>query len=341
MTLIDELENNDAFSLFTELIKKRISGAIVSKEKLNEKEIASLEKVHFVEKKLIFDCPSCGNTRLAKQDQLLFKCDCGKEIKIQDVDTEQRYYITEETYEIFKSELISTKDINDNRIKIIFGEKKFGILNHDNSIYIHITPYHNNEIAIFSPLDAIYLDHFVIEWNFVIEFIHNKQKIVNDILAFIDENINQQIDWKKIDDIEFQKLIYEIVDAEKMFDKLMSGGTGADQGKDLIGYTYVQHPVGRPEEVITLIQCKHTKTNASFNSEEILKYVTKAKRHHCTHLLFITNGNLTGDAATEIHSKEAYKDGTFRDVDFWDEHKLFLLLKKHQIIRLKYFYNKK
>ena len=226
-------------------------------------------------------------------------------------------------------------------IRCVFGEKKIDTSQHDASISLHITPFQNEALnSDFLCIDKAYLDHYLVNWDSVLSFIKQNEELIISILKYRNNTINNQIDWKRINDKDFQDLVYEIIDEEKMFDKLVSGGTGADQGKDLFGYTYTVRPVGKPEEVKTLIQCKYTEQNASFNSGDILKYVTKAKRHNCNYLLFVTNGNLTGDTVTEIHS-QPYMDKTFRDVDFWDNHKMLLLLENHPNIRLKYFYIEK
>ena len=340
MDLVGELEDKDGFSLFTKLMKRRINGAILSIKNLNEKEIKVIDKVSFIEKKLIFDCPYCGNTRLSNQGQVIFNCDCGKVVNIANVDTEERFYLTSEYFNYFKKELIDTKDIDDKRITILFGEKDINIVNHNNTIYLHFTPFQEQDVfGYFLCLDDVYLDHFLINWNSLDKYLLNRNKIVSDLISWRKENIEKQINWSKIDDTKFQELCYETIAKEKLFDKLESGGKGADQGKDMFGYAYTKSPIGRPEEVKTLIQCKFTLGDASFNSHDINEYVIKAKRHNCNYMLFITNGNISGDAETEIHSN-AYRSETFRDVNTWNNHKLLILLEKYPHIRLKYFYSR-
>ncbi len=341
MEFIKELENDNSFSLFTKLIQRKISGATISNEYLTKDEIKIMENISYAIKKITFDCPCCHNPKLADVNQSVFNCDCGASVNIGEQETEPRYFLSEESYQYFKGEAAQSLNINNKDIKCVFGEKEIDTSQHDTTISLHITPFQNESlISEFSCLDKAYLDHYLINWDSLLSFIKQKEEMVTSILKYRNDRIINQIDWKRIDYKDFQDLVYEIIDDEKMFSKLVPGGTGADQGKDLFGYTFTARPVGKPEEVNTLIQCKYTERNASFNSDDILKYVTKAKRHNCNYLLFVTNGNLTGDTVTEIHS-QPYTDKTFRDVDFWDNHKLLLLLEKHPNIRLKYFYIEK
>jgi hypothetical protein len=224
-------------------------------------------------------------------------------------------------------------------IKYIFGEDIPNTSKHDLSVYLHISPLIETIDNNFKCLDGAYVDHFLINWNIFPNVLRDEQMdaLLGDLLRWRQESIEKQIDWGTINEWDFQNLVIELLQSENNFSKILPGGKGPDQGKDVFGYTASHLPTGKPIDIKTLIQCKYTATRQTFSADIILKYVTKAKRHGCNFLLFVTNSHLSGDAVTEIHSG-AYHDKDFFDVDFWDEQTLFTLLEKHHHIRIKYFY---
>jgi hypothetical protein len=334
-----ELDNKFNFSLFTKLLKRKINGALLSDEYLEREEKEIIDSLSFVDKKQIFNCPVCKKTSLAEFDQKNFKCDCEKILNLDEIDKETRYSINDYFYKKFLETIEKQITINDNKILCNFGEKNPICSQHNNYIILHITPFQKEmNTGDFICLDNAYLDHFLLNWNSLHRFLFDPDKIVNEMISWRLESIGRQINWSKINETIFQELCYELVEKEQLFNKLEQGGKGPDQGKDMFGYSFTKSAIGRPEEVKTLIQCKFTINNVTFSSADISQYVVKAKRHNCNYMLFITNGDLSGDARTEIHSN-AYRTEIFRDIDVWNDQKLFILLKKHPSIRIKYFYS--
>lgn len=335
-----ELNDKSNFSLFTKLSKCKINGALLSDEYLENDEKEIIDVIPFIEKKIIFGCPKCKKRCLAEIDQTNFLCDCEKIINLNEIDKDIRYVLKDDYFSKIKENIEQSISFKNIVFQCIFGEKSPSNFLHENKIFLHITPFQDEKLVDgFDCIDKAYLDHYSINWNNLVTFLNDKSEFYNKILSWRKENIQKQINWSLINDKEFQDLCYEIIKLEKMFDKLVIGGTGADQGKDMFGYNYSKSAVGRPEEVVTLIQCKFTEKNASFNSDDIFKYVKKALRHNCNYMLFITNGHLTGDASTEIHSN-AYQTEKFRDVNFWDNKKIIDYLETYPRLRIKYFYSR-
>jgi len=252
-----------------------------------------------------------------------------------------QYYPEFANKKLLKS-LFSQKfyDLNQNFI-ICFGEKIKTNFQHDGQIVIHVTPFDiwgkNN--TIIKTLDKAYVDHFLISWDLFNKIIvyEERKKIFESILRLRNETIEKQIDWKKINEWVFEIIARELLEKEKIFSKIVPGGKGPDQGKDGFGYYTMKMPSGKDIPVKTLIQCKYTLNTKSFSFSDIQGYVSRAKHHNCNYLLFITNGELSGDAISTIESG-AFKEKDFYDVDFYDATKLMDLLEKFDDVRIKYFF---
>ena len=334
-----ELGDESSFKLFTKLIIKKINGGMLSQEYLDEEEIQVLDTVGFAEHKIVFDCPRCQDTWHTDSCALEFECDCGKIINLRNNEYGKRYIISDSVYDAIRAMLSQERKHGDILIKYIFGEAILSTSKHDSSVYLHISPSIETIANNFQCLDDAYRDHFLINWNIFPNVLRAEQMdaLLSDVLRWRQESIEKQIDWGRINEWEFQNLVIELLRSENKFSKIIPGGRGPDQGKDAFGYGSLHLPTGKTKDIKTLVQCKYTATGQTFSARDILEYVTKAKRHGCNFLLFVTNSYLSGDAGTEIHS-EAYYDKDFLDVDFWDEQKLFNLLEKYHHIMIKYFY---
>ncbi|NIA12315.1 MAG: hypothetical protein GWP10_22025 [Nitrospiraceae bacterium] len=334
-----ELRNESSFRLFTKLLIKKIEGGMLSQEYLNEEEKHALDTVGFAEQRVVFDCPNCRETWHTDSGALEFGCDCGEIINLRNDDYGKRYLLSESAYDAIREMLSQERERDDTTIKYIFGEDITNTSKHGSNVYLHISPLIRTMDTNFQCLDDAYVDHFLINWNIFPNILRHEQMdtLLSDVLRWRKESIKKQIDWRTINEWDFQNLVIELLQSENKFSKILPGGKGPDQGKDVFGYTALHLPTGKPIDIKTLIQCKYTITGQTFSARDILEYVTKAKRHKCNFLLFVTNSYLSGDAVTEMHS-EAYYDKDFLDVDFWDEQKLFNLLEKYHHIRIKYFY---
>lgn len=334
-----ELRNESSFRLFTKLLIKKIEGGMLSQEYLNEEEKQALDTVGFAEHRIVFDCPRCQDTWHTDSCALEFECDCGEIINLRNNDYGKRCALSESVYDAIRAMLSQERKHGGILIKYIFGEAILSTSKHDSSVYLHISPSIETIANNFQCLDDAYVDHFLINWNIFPNVLRAEQMdaLSSDVLRWRQESIKKQIDWRTIDEWDFQNLVIELLQSENKFSKILPGGKGPDQGKDVFGYAASHLPTGKPIDIETLIQCKYTITRRTFSARDILEYVAKAKRHKCNFLLFVTNSYLSGDAVTEMHS-EAYYDKDFLDVDFWDEQKLFNLLEKYHHIRIKYFY---
>lgn len=343
MTLFNELKreigDTTNFWLFTKLLKAKIVGGLLSKEKLTEQEKDIIKTVGFVEQRIIFNCPHCKRRQHANIVNEEVECDCRELINIKAIPKESRYRLQEDIFNGLEDHFSR----ENNGFIFIFGKKNICVSNHNSKVCLHISPFLNTDKK-FECLNDAHLDHFSISWGLFPIFLDDKLKaeLFTEISRFRDEEIEKQIDYSGIDESKFQDLVLELLRTEKKFSKIIPGGKGPDQGKDAFGYSTIMLPTGKPKEIKTLIQCKHTEKDYSFSTDDIQKYVTKSKRHKCNSLLFVTNGTLSGDTVTEINSG-AYNDNVFFDVDFWDKNNLFDLLRQHHEIRIDYFYkaNKK
>lgn len=338
-TLQINLQKEPYFNLFTKLLKRKIQGGMLSGEYLDEKERLAIDEVGFVECKVIFDCPYCHETCHIDSKTQEFECDCGNLVNIRNIKTEIRCVLSKKVHNSLQTIFSQKWDYDTKTIRCIFCEKEPITSQHDSTIYLHVSPFLNNQNNKFRCIDNAYVDHFRINWKIFPDILDDLKRdaLLKDILQWRKETILKQIDWTKINEWDFQNLTIELLESEHKFSKIIPGGKGQDQGKDAIGYSTIDLPTGKPMEVTTLIQCKYTEKEQTFSTDDIQKYVTKSKRHGCNTLLFVTNGSLSGDAVTEINSG-AYNDKDFFDVDFWAKQKLFNLLEKYPIIRIKYFY---
>lgn len=332
------LLNETNFNFFTDLLKSKIVGGLISKD-TDEKVIDELKEI--VDERKIFDCPACGESIHLNFEEINYQCDCGKLINTETTHFEKRYRMKKDFFDLLKS-FFSQKFVHSNQnFMICFGEKMKTNFQHDGQIVIHATPFDiwgtNN--TIIKTLDMAYVDHFLISWELFHKIIvyEEREKIFNSILRLRRETIEKQIDWKKINEWDFEKLSLELLENEKNFSKIVPGGKGADQGKDGFGYYTMKMPSGKKIQVKTLIQCKYTLSTKSFSLQDIQMYIPRARQHHCSSLLFITNGELSGDAISAIESG-AFKEKDFYDVDFYDAKKLMDLLEKYDDVRIKYFF---
>ncbi|HEW92751.1 MAG TPA: hypothetical protein ENF81_09455 [Thermotogaceae bacterium] len=334
-----ELGDESSSKLFTKLIIKKINGSMLSKEYLDEEDKRAIDTVGFAEQRVVFDCPYCQETRHTDPSVLEFECDCGEVINLRNRDYGTRYVLSEIAYDAIRDLFSQECKYGDIVLKYIFGETIPNTSKHDSSVYLHISPLIETIANNFQCLDDAYMDHFLINWNIFPNVLRAEQMdaLLSDVLRWRQESIEKQTDWGTINEWEFQNLVIELLRSENKFSKIISGGRGPDQGKDAFGYVSLQLPTGKTKDIKTLVQCKYTATRQTFSAHDILEYVTKAKRHGCNFLLFVTNSDLSGDAVTEIHSG-AYHDKDFLDVDFWNEQTLFTLLEKHHHTRIKYFY---
>ena len=338
---ITEFTDSRKYEIFTKLFQNKIVGAILSKSEYLTENIHELKGI--VDINLRFKCPKCDEFILTNEDGI-YSCDCGYCINVASVNTERRYLLNDDFFKLITN-ILSQKICHSNETFVIwFGEKKKSYLKYTGEIILHITPFptwdnFNDEILL---LDEAYVTHFLLPWNLLPTLLieDDRNKLFDKILNLRKNVIRRQIDWSLIDGWDFEKLSFEILEKEKMYDKLVPGGKGPDQGKDGFGYYLLTYPTGRSVQMKALIQCKHTLSKSSFNHEDINSYVSRAKQHNCNSLLFITNVNLSGDAVTAIESS-AFKEKDFDHVDFIDSTKMINLLEKHGTIRSKYFGIKK
>jgi len=333
------LSNETNFIFFTDLLRSKIVGGLVSKD-IDEKVINELKEI--VDERKFFDCPACGESIHLNMKEIAYQCDCGKSINTEFIPFQKRYRMKKDFFDSLKN-FFSQKFIHSNQNFIIcFGEKTKTNFQHDGQIVIHVTPFDvwgKNKTAIIKTLDTAYVDHFLIFWDVFNKTIvyEEREKIFDSILRLRRETIEKQIDWKKINDGDFEKLSLELLENERKFSKIVPGGKGPDQGKDGFGYYTMKMPSGKEVQVKTLIQCKFTLSTKSFPIQDIQMYITRAKQHHCSSLLFITNGELSGDAISAMDSG-AFNEKDFYDVDFYNAKKLMDLLEKYDDVRIKYFF---
>lgn len=330
-------ENN--FIFFTKLLKSKIDGGLVS-ESVEENVIYELKDI--VEQRKIFDCPACGNSIQIGTPEITYQCDCGNLINTETIPFGKRYRLNAIFFDLLNNFFSRPFAYSNQKISIIFGEKMNANFQHNGQIVIHITPFDvwqvDTDVNI-NILDTAYVDHFFVSWNLFNKIIVNeeREKIFGSILRLRRETIEKQIDWGKIDEWDFEKMSHELLQKENSFSKIVPGGKGPDQGKDGFGYSTIKMPSGKEIKINTLIQCKYTSSKKSFSFSDIQGYVSRAKQHQCNSLLFITNGELSGDAISAIES-DAFKEKDFYDVDFYNTAKLMDLLGKHDAIRIKYFF---
>ena len=338
---ISEFTDSRKYEAFTKLFQNKIVGAILSKNEYLKENIHEFKGI--VDISLRFKCPKCDEFILTNEDAI-YSCDCGYCINVTSVNTERRYLLNDDFFKLITNILSQKRDHSNETFVIWFGEKKKSYLKYTGEIILHITPFptwdnSNDEILL---LDKACVTHFSLPWNFLPTLLieDDRNKLFDMILNLRKTVIKRQIDWSSIDGYVFEKLAFELLEKEETYDKLVPGGKGPDQGKDGFGYYSLKHPTGRFIQIKTLIQCKYTLTDNSFNHEKINSYVSRAKQHGCNSLLFITNGTLSGDAVTAIESS-AFKEKDFDHVDFFDSTKMINLLGKHATIRSKYFGIKK
>ena len=338
---ISEFTDSKKYDAFTKLFQNKIVGAILSKNEYLKENIHELEGI--VDISLRFKCPKCDEIILTNEDGN-YSCDCGYHINVASVNTEKRYLLNDDFFELITNILSQKISLSNETFVICFGEKKKSYLKYTGEIILHITPFpiwenFNDEILL---LDEAYVTHFLLPWNLLPTLLieNERNKLFDRILNLRKSIVKKQIDWNLIDGWGFEKLSFELLEKEKTYDKLVPGGKGPDQGKDGYGYYSLKLPTGRFIQIKTLIQCKYTLSGISFNYEKINSYVSRAKQHGCNSLLFITNGSLSGDAVTAVESS-AFKEKDFDHVDFFDSTKMINLLEKHGTIRSKYFDIKK
>lgn len=338
---ITEFTDSRKYEIFTKLFQNKIVGAILSKSEYLTENIHELKGI--VDISLRFKCPKCDEFILTNEDGI-YSCDCGYCINVASVNTEKRYLLNDDFFKSITNIVSQKRDRSNKTFVIWFGEKKKSYLKYTGEIILHITPFptwdnSNDKILL---LDMACVTHFSLPWNFLPTLLieDDRNKLFDGILNLRKNVIKKQIDWSSIDEWDFEKLSFDLLEKENIFDKLVPGGKGPDQGKDGFGYYSLTYPSGRSVKMKTLIQCKYTLSESSFNFGHINSYVSRAKQHGCNSLLFITNGTLSGDTVTAI------EDGAFDEkestyVDFFDSTKMINLLEKYDAIRSKYFDIKK
>lgn len=330
-------ENN--FIIFTELLKSKINGGLVSKS-VEDNVIYELKEI--ADKRKIFDCPKCGSSIQIGIKEITYQCDCGNLIYTETISFEKRYRLNTDFFGLLNKFFAHQFSHSNQIFSIEFREKMKTNFQHNGQIVLHITPFNVwgiNTYVNIKILDTAYVDHFLLSWNLFNKIIvyEERKKIFESILRLRREIIEKQIDWGKINEWDFEKMSHELLQKENSFSKIVPGGKGPDQGKDGFGYSTIKMPSGKEIEVKTLIQCKYTSSTKSFSFGDIQGYVSRAKQHQCNSLLFITNGELSGDLISAIES-DAFREKDFYDVDFYDTVKLMGLLEKHDAIRIKYFF---
>lgn len=330
-------ENN--FIFFTELLKSKIVGGLVSKS-VEDNVIYELKEI--VDQRKIFDCSICGSPIQIGMKEITYQCDCGNLINTETISFGKRYRLNidfSDTLNEFFSQEFAYSNQN---FSINFGKKMKTNFQHNGQIVLHITPFDvwgiNTDVNI-KILDTAYVDHFLLSWNLFNKIIihEERDKIFESILRLRRETIEKQIDWGKIDEWDFEKMSHELLQKDNSFYKIVPGGKGPDQGKDGFGYSTIKMPSDKEIKIKTLIQYKYTTSIKSFSFGDIQGYVSRAKQHQCNSLLFITNGELSGDLISAIES-DAFREKDFYDVDFFNAKKLFDLLEKHNDVRIKYFF---
>lgn len=330
-------ENN--FIFFTELLKSKIVGGLVSKS-VEDNVISELKEI--VEQRKIFDCPICGSSIQIGIKEITYQCDCGNLINTETISFGKRYRLNTLFFGLLNKFFSQQFAHLNQNFSIDFGEKMKTNFQHNGQIVLHITPFDvwgiNTDVNI-KILDTAYVDHFLLSWNLFDKIIvhEERDKMFESILRLRRETIEKQIDWGKINEWDFEKMSHELLQKENSFSKIVPGGKGPDQGKDGFGYSTIKMPSGKEIKIKTLIQCKYTSRTKSFSFDDIQRYVARAKQHQCNSLLFITNGELSGDTISAIES-DAFKEKDFYDVDFYDTAKLMDLLEKHDATRIKYFF---
>lgn len=326
--LINEINNDEKFKVFTKIFIKSLNGAMLSTEYLDNKELGVINKSKIYLKVVSKECKNCGFDNYFNYSINGLKCDeCGSSIN-NDQSEDNRIKINDN---ILK-QLIKLFNID-----LFFLKNKFKIRLHfikDTAIVIKFEPKISHDKYEFKCLDKLNLNLFELGWNlsnFKL-FYKNKEVFLNKILNYIKDSKDKQIRWSKLNPTTFQDLVYDIIKEERIFKRILRGGNGPDQGKDGFGW---KHKItkGKINSVKFLIQCKFTKVNRKFSVRDINNYYQSALRHGCRGLIFATNAQLSGDTYTQLGSS-AYKGVKIVSIEGKD---LFDLLMKHDNLRIKYF----
>lgn len=169
------LVKTENFEYFTKLIKKKIAGGLLSENLPFDfnNDLNSLLKLFY-----IFDCPHCGSIVCIEEFKKKIRCDCGRELRIQDSDFEIRYDLDDFYYEEILQFFEQNYDYEDFKYRFIFGEREKLFLDHTGILYIHIT-FSDIWGKEFHLLDELYLDHYSIDWlNFIYLFDTDKRNLL-------------------------------------------------------------------------------------------------------------------------------------------------------------------
>ncbi|KKM54116.1 hypothetical protein LCGC14_1553750 [marine sediment metagenome] len=333
-TDIELLKNDKNFEFFTQLVIAKIYGGLVS---VVPPESTKNSLTNIYDERVIFECLHCNTTIISNNESQIYECDCGTILKLNEVEFEKRFIINDNYFNDLRSFFDQIFSYNEYNIKIDFGERKKRELNHNSTIYIHITPLNlwTDDLLL---LDKEYYDNIALGWKFIIHLLELDKRtlLFGQLVDLREEKVKKKINWKKIDEWEFQDMCLDILEKQLKYKKIVPAGKGPDQGKDLYGYGSITLPSNKKMKITTLIQCKYTTSNKSFTDKDIIYYIEKAKEHNCNTLLFITNGDLSGNCVTYIE-RGSYKTSNFFDVDFYNNLILTNYLIRFDDIRLNYF----
>jgi len=331
-----EIEDVANFQLFTKLLKAKIVGGLLSEEKLTKQERDIIKNVGFVEQRIIFDCPCCGHRQHANINEEEVECDCGELINLKTISKENRYILQENILNDLK-DLFSKEN---NEFIFVFGEKSIHTLNRNSKVHLHISPFLNTDKK-FECLDDAHLDHFSIDWGLFPSLLDDtiREEFLSEISRFREEEIKKQIDWNKITSYEFQRMVSRLL-LKKGFHRIVPGGTGSDQGKDIIAEEIEQSSTGKKIHHRWLVQCKKHKKNVGVNE---ISTIDDLSTHKCDSYLLVTTSYPSGQLVTKLQNIENDPKNNIRSCDIWDKDILFDLLKQYPEIRIDYFYktNKK
>jgi Zn finger protein HypA/HybF involved in hydrogenase expression len=317
-------DNKEIFDLFSKIFLKKINGATISIGSLSKKE-EKLLNFEFFEIKYYVKCKKCKcELYLTKE----YECECGNLLTYDLKDKynfNNRIDIKKEIFQEFNNILFK---------EIVFKNKHFKLVDTFTELpedMIQIKINKTNLDIDLNCLDTANLNKYNINWNFdrIKDFIYSN-KIINYIFDDLVERYKLQISWGKIDENQFEQLCIDLIKTKNL--RVIPKGEGSDQGKDSFVYDEKRNKY--------LLQSKFKKLktkNRSFNSNDMLKYYKKSQRHNCVGFIFMTNGEISGDALTEVESS-AYKDCK---VILYPNNEMFNLLFENPKIKNQYFLRKK
>lgn len=115
--------------------------------------------------------------------------------------------------------------------------------------------------------------------------------------------------------------------------KFLSGGTGPDQGKDILADISYVSILGE-ETRRFIVECKHKK---SVGKNDFASTRNALALHQVDGLLYITSGDFSGTVVSQVNALRGSKRESYA-VELWNGLELSMRLRKHPHLIRKYFY---